>query len=110
MKYAEQQILEVVISRDHTRKILKICGKLLEFDAIIRLDVVPTPHKLIKRLLLALPVGRNLRMPPCIVDLAQFLKSNLLTDDLLHPLVCVYNGFVTVFVQFSSKVVQEQIV
>lgn len=110
MKHAEQKILEMVISRYHARKILKIGRKLLELDAVIRLDVVPTPHELIKCLFLALPVCQHLRMPPRIVDLAQLLKSDLLAGYLLHPLVCIDDRFITIFVQFSTKVVQEQFI
>lgn len=108
MKHAEQKILEMVIPRYHARKILKIGRKLLELDVVIRLDVVPTPHELIKCLLFALPACQNLGMAPRIVDLAQLLESDLLADHLLHSLVCIDDRFITIFVQFPAKVVQEQ--
>ena len=54
MEDTEEEVLEVVISWDHTRNILEISGKFLELDYVIGFYVVPAPNELIKHLFLGL--------------------------------------------------------
>lgn len=72
MEDAEQEILEVVIARDHAGEVFEVSSKLLQFHIVVRLDVVPTPHKLVECFLLALLASQHLRMPPGIIGLPQF--------------------------------------
>lgn len=89
MEDRQQQVLKVLITRDHVRQILEVGRKLFEFDHVVWLDVVPTPDKLGKSLLLRLLTSHDLRMFPRIEYLAQLLKNHSSPDELPHPLICL---------------------
>ena len=69
MEYAEQKILKVLIPWNHAGKVFKISCKLFQLNKIVRFYVVPTPYKLVERLLLCLLASYDLWMPLSIKDL-----------------------------------------
>lgn len=110
MEDAEQQVLEMLISGDHAGEILEVGRELLQLHHIVRLDVVPTPHELVERLLLALLVRQHFGVSLRVVHLPQLLQGHLVADDLPHPFVCVYNALVPAFVHFAPQIVEESLV
>ena len=52
VEYAQKEVIEMLVSGDHARKILEICGEFLQLNEVVRFDVVPTPDKLSKGLFL----------------------------------------------------------
>lgn len=52
VEYAQQQVLEVLVSRNHAGQVLEVGCELLQLHHIVRFDVIPAPNKLVERLLL----------------------------------------------------------
>lgn len=71
MEYAEQQVFEVLVTRDHARKVLEVSCELLQLHHVVRLYIVPAPNKLIECLLLRLLARYHLRVSPSIEHLPQ---------------------------------------
>ena len=109
VEYAQQKILEVLVSGNHARKILEICSELLQLHTVVRFNVVPTPHKLVKGLLLVFAICQYFRMLLGIKGLTKLLESHLRSssDDLSHSLVSFNYRFVSIFIHFSSEIIQK---
>lgn len=89
MEYTEQQVLEVLITRDHTGQIFKVGGKLLQLNEVVRFYVVPTPNELIERLLLCLFVRYHLWVSLGVKDLSQLLQCVFVASHFAHSSVSV---------------------
>lgn len=89
MEYAEQKILEVLISGNHARKILKVSCKLLQLDEVVRLYVVPTPYKLIESLLLCLLACYDLWMSLSVEHLSQLLQCIFVARYFSDASICI---------------------
>lgn len=66
---AQQQILEVFVSGDHAREVLKVRCELLKLHFVVGLYVVPAPYELSKSLFFLFFVGQHFRVSLSIKDL-----------------------------------------
>jgi hypothetical protein len=97
----------VLVARDHARKVFKVSRELFELDAVVRLDVVPTPDELSESLLFGLAVRQHLRMPLGVENPPQLFQSGLPSNDLSSSLIGLQNRLVPVFVHLSPEIVQK---
>ena len=102
VKHIQQHVLEVLVSRNHPRQVLEVTPELLQPHLVVRLYVVPTPHELVKRILLRLTLRQHLRVPLRVENLPQLLQCHPISCHLLHPVVRVHYRLLPVLVQLPS--------
>lgn len=95
----------MLIPRDHGREVLEIGCELLQFDHIIRLYVIPTPYELVKSLFFRFFICYNFWMTLGIINLANLLKSDGITNYLAYPFISINDRFISIFVGLASEVI-----
>ena len=73
MEYTQKQILEMVVSWNHARKVFKIGCEFLKLNEVIRFNVIPAPYKFIESLFLCLFVSEYFRMSFGVIHLTHLL-------------------------------------
>jgi hypothetical protein len=71
----------MIVPRNKARQVLEVGSKLFKLNGIVRLDVVPTPNKLIESFFLTFFLRYYFWMSSGIIDFTQLLQSSLLSYD-----------------------------